>query len=178
MMRIGQSLTFALAMAASAVFAAPPQPVEQHNSNALWFENWNGLSNATLTVVAPGGEISEIFTAKGTPVYKLGGEKLEDGIYRYELSAATEEREKIVNKVNNGRGDKAREERAVPFFLEGSFTVYRGVIITPKELDEADFKVEPEEPGKDIESKDGDEGESKPPEDPIKEPDGKDSDEG
>lgn len=160
-MRIGQILALVLATAATAAFAAPPKPVEQFNSTALWFENWSGLSNATMTVVAPSGESSEIFEPKGTPVYKLASSKAEDGIYRYELSAATEERVKVINKIDNGRGDKARDSVAVPFYLEGAFTVQGGRIIRPKEVNESDFKPEePGEPGKDVLA-DGDEG-SKP----------------
>lgn len=115
-------------------FAA--EPVQQYNSNALWFENWIDLSNATLKVVAPDGTITDVYTATGTPVFQLNGAEVLDGVYRYELSAASTEREKIVNKINNGRGDAAQDDAAKPVYLNGAFTVSRGVIITPEEISE------------------------------------------
>ena len=94
------SLAIALAAATAAKAA---EPVEQHNSSALWFVNWVGLSNATLIVAEPDGNIVQIYAKDGTPVYQLKGE-VADGIYRYELSAATDKKEKIVNAIDSGRG--------------------------------------------------------------------------
>ncbi|WP_204115939.1 hypothetical protein [Shimia biformata] len=116
--------------------ALASEPVEQHNSNAFWFENWRGLSNATLTVAAPDGRLTEIFAATGTPVFHLSGSKVLDGVYRYELSAATDEQAEIINPINNGRGENQRDTRAKPFFTAGHFTVSRGVIITPEDIKE------------------------------------------
>lgn len=117
---------------AGAVLAA--DPVQQHNSNTVWFENWFGLNNATLRITAPDGQISDIFAASGTPVYQLNGREVLDGLYRYELSAATEETTKIINPIDNGRGENARDSHAKPFYLNGHFTVSRGVIITPESV--------------------------------------------
>lgn len=124
-----------------ALFLAPApgraaNPVQQHNSNAVWFENWTGLSNATLTVVAPDGRITQIEAASGTPVFQLSGAEVVDGVYRYELRAATQEQVRIVNQIDNGRGEAQRDSAAVPFLLNGSFTVSRGVIITPEDIKE------------------------------------------
>ena len=118
--------------------AAASEPVQQHNSNALWFENWGGLTNATLKVIAPGGQITELFVASGTPVYQLPSRDVLDGVYTYELSAAMREQEAIVNPINNGRGDAARTTAAKSFHAWGSFVVSRGVIITPEDLREDD----------------------------------------
>ena len=123
-----------VAATTSPVFAADPK--QQHNSNAVWFENWAGLSNATLTITAPNGKISEIFAPAGTPVYQLSGRDIVDGIYRYELNAATEEKIKIVNPIDNGRGDNASDTMAKPFALTGAFVVSRGVIIRPEDIKE------------------------------------------
>lgn len=120
----------------TATGAAAAEPVEQHNSNAFWFENWRDLSNATLIVASPNGQITEVFAASGTPVFQLSGERVVDGVYRYELSAATNEQTTIVNPVDNGRGDNQRDTRAKPFYTAGYFTVSRGVIITPEEISE------------------------------------------
>ncbi|RFP86710.1 hypothetical protein DZK27_13880 [Rhodobacteraceae bacterium 63075] len=120
------------------VAAWAAEPVQQHNSNAVWFENWTGLSNASLTVVAPNGKITKIFAESGTPVFQLQSDEVQDGVYRYELSAATEEEVESVNKVDNGRGDKASGTTRKPFYTTGRFIVSRGVIITPEEIKEED----------------------------------------
>jgi hypothetical protein len=116
--------------------AAAASPVEQHNSNALWFENWSGLRNATLVVSAPNGTLTTIEAATGTPVFQLSGAEIADGIYRFELSAATDEQVKILNPQNNGRGTAQPDSMAKPFYLNGNFTVSRGVIITPEDVTE------------------------------------------
>lgn len=116
--------------------AATPEPVQLHNSNAVWFENWTGLSNATMTIVSPDGQIIEVFSASGTPVFQLSGRQVLDGIYNYELRAATEETRKIVNQIDQGRGDAQRDSVAVPYYATGYFVVERGVIITPETIKE------------------------------------------
>lgn len=121
---------------ASSAFAETPKPVQQNNSNAVWFENWQGLSNATWTIAMPDGEIIQIFTKQGTPVFQLEGSEVLDGIYRYELTAATEEKVKIKNQVNNGRGDAARDFAFKPFAMSGAFHVQRGVIVVPEMIKE------------------------------------------
>ena len=124
------------ALWAPATQAETPHPVQQNNSNALWFENWTGLSNATLSVSTPEGELISLFAASGTPVFELKNREMVDGIYRYELSAATEEEVKIVNKINDGRGENSRDSAAKPYYLAGAFVVSRGVIIQPEEVKE------------------------------------------
>ncbi len=117
-------------------FASMAAPIKQHNSNAVWFDNWTGLSNATLVVVAPDGTITTVQTASGTPVFQLTGSAVLDGVYRFELRAATDEQVKIINPTNNGRGEAQLDSRAKPFLLNGNFVVSRGVIITPEEVSE------------------------------------------
>lgn len=115
--------------------ALEADPVQQHNSNALWFENWLGLRNATLVIAAPNGTVTEIFAASGTPVFELARDTVLDGTYRYELKAATDTLEEIANPLDNGRGEAAGT-KAKPFYMSGSFVVSRGVIITPETLTE------------------------------------------
>ena len=50
--------------------------------------------------------------------------------------AAGEEQITIVNKIDNGRGDKASDTQAKPFYLSGRFVVSRGVIVKPEEIKE------------------------------------------
>lgn len=138
------SLTLALGLntglIVSSALAADPDPVQQQNSTAIWFENWFGLSNATLTVTAPNGAVTALFAASGTPVYQLvipgSGDPVLDGLYRYELTAAGEDRVEIVNAIDNGRGEAAQDSLAKSFALTGQFTVARGVIIPPEDIQE------------------------------------------
>ncbi|WP_146591334.1 hypothetical protein [Puniceibacterium confluentis] len=129
-------LAAGLSLGLAAAAAAATDPVQQHNSSAVWFENWTGLSNATLVVVAPNGKITEIYAASGTPVFELDRAEAQDGVYRYELRAATEEREAIINPSDDGRGEAQRDSTAVPFYATGHFVVERGAIITPKDEQE------------------------------------------
>ncbi len=126
----------AFSFAAFATAALAADPVQQHNSSAVWFENWQGLSNATMTIYAPTGKITVIEAKSGTPVYQLDRAETVDGIYRYDLTAATEETVKIVNPINNGRGDAQSDSHNVPFAMSGSFVVSRGVIVTPEIVSE------------------------------------------
>lgn len=128
----GLGLTLACISGAAALTV---DPVQQHNSNAVWFENWTGLSNGTLVVAAPNGKITEIHAVSGTPVFELDRASVQDGIYRFELKAATEETVEVVNPVDNGRGEIATSQ-AKPFYMNGFFVVSRGVIITPEEIRE------------------------------------------
>ncbi len=105
------------------------EPKQQFNSTALWFENWTGLSNGMLKVVMPNGKIIEVFTASGTPVFETRGLDLQDGIYTYSVTAATEETEEIVNPIDNGRGGKPATTQAVSFEMSGQFAVSRGAIV-------------------------------------------------
>ncbi|MDE4063469.1 MAG: hypothetical protein P1U91_15590 [Pseudophaeobacter sp. bin_em_oilr2.035] len=118
-----------------AALAMPIDPVQQHNSNALWFENWTGLSKATLVVAGPDGTVTRVFAEAGTPVFELGRGEVLDGIYRYELKAATEETVKIINPIDNGRGESS-DSRTKPFYMNGAFQVSRGVIIVPEDIRE------------------------------------------
>ena len=113
-----------------------PAPVQQHNSNAVWFENFAGLSKTSMIISFPDGTVETIHAQSGTPVFKLTGSQVLDGVYNYELRAATDKTEEIKNPIDNGRGDAARNERAVPFFANGHFVVSRGVIITPEDIKE------------------------------------------
>lgn len=129
----------ALVFSSLATFAMAqdtPKPVQQHNSNAVWFENWVGLSNTTMTVADPIGKITAIHAESGTPVFQLQSGDVVDGIYRYEIKAATKEEQKIVNQIDNGRGKDQKDSTAKPYFLSGYFTVSRGVIVTPDDVKE------------------------------------------
>lgn len=113
------------------------EPVERTNATAIWFENWGDLSNASLTISSPDGTIQTINSDRGTPVFNLRDlEKVEDGVYNYELSAATSEKVEIKNALDNGRGAAAKKETFVPFQTNGFFIVSRGVIAKQGQIKE------------------------------------------
>lgn len=126
-------------MMAAPLAAQDIKLVEQHNSNALWFENWSGLSNANLAVREPSGQVLNFPSKKGSPVFYLEKSEGADGIYKYELRAATEEKARRVNKLYSGR-DKEPESAAVPYTLTGFFVVSRGVIVEKDTSSEDDDK--------------------------------------
>jgi hypothetical protein len=120
--------------AALSANASMAEPVALTNSNALWFENWKSEFNATLRVVAPNGEFEEVTSTSGTPVFELNRSAVQEGVYTYELSAATAEKIAIVNPQNNGRGEAARDTQNVGIVINGQFIVSRGVIQADAQL--------------------------------------------
>ena len=100
----------------------------------VWFENWGTLSNATLKVISPDGTVSTFMSERGTPRVSLRDLKsVEDGVYKYDLSAATDEVIKVDTELNNGRGKAQRDTMFKPFSMGGIFFVTRGAI-SQKEL--------------------------------------------
>ena len=111
----------------SAAYAA--EPIERDNTNAVWFENWIGLKNATLKVAMPSGKIVDVYAESGTPVFKLDPADSADGVYGYELTAATDKLQPVVNPIDNGRGTAEKTQVAVGFAMTGAFLVSRGAIV-------------------------------------------------
>jgi hypothetical protein len=77
-----------------------------------------------------------VLAESGTPVFRLTGNPIVDGVYRYEISAASDEMTQILQPVDNGRGENAKTERNKPFYMTGQFVVSRNVIITPEDIQE------------------------------------------
>jgi hypothetical protein len=113
------------------------EPVTRMNTTAIWFENWGDLSNAAFVVTSPDGTIQTVKSDRGTPVFNLRDlSKVVDGVYQYELSAATSETVEIKNPQNNGRGAAEKKEIFVPFLANGVFFVDRGVISKQENIKE------------------------------------------
>ncbi len=111
------------------ITAVAGAPLERTNSSALWFENWGDLSNASLAVISPEGVRVDVRNERGTPVFRLRDlTPVVDGVYSYELRAASSEKIKIRNPIDNGRGKMAKTEMAKPYLMNGFFIVKRGVI--------------------------------------------------
>ena len=129
-------LLSAVLVLASPIAWAASDPVQQHNTDAVWFENWIGLSNATMVVASPDGEISRVVAEVGTPVFQLERGTAVDGVYRYELRATTDVKAPTSKKSNRRNTDGETVERMVPFYTTGFFIVERGVIVTKQEVEE------------------------------------------
>ncbi|WP_298290009.1 hypothetical protein [uncultured Litoreibacter sp.] len=130
-------LSFGLILVSPTAFAdTKPNPVQMHNSNTVWFENWVGLANASLVVASPDGTIERVEARNGTPVYRLSGSAI-DGIYQFELRAATdkEDTRKQKNALRIQEDDDA-PKLMIPFYRTGFFVVERGVVITPEDVEE------------------------------------------
>lgn len=124
-----------LVFSGNPVFAA--QPVERTNTTALWFESWGRLSNATLKIGAPDGNLTTVFAETGTPTFHLRDlSPVTDGVYRYELTAATDEMIPAKKKANNGRGEGQKDQVHKSFQMGGYFIVTRGVITKKEDLKE------------------------------------------
>ena len=131
-----------LLSASLAIFATvqplSADPIQQHNSNTVSFGNWIGLSNATLVVAAPNGKISQIYAESGTPVFKLNKAEAIDGVYRYELRAAVDEKPAVRILSNGSVSNAQSDSTGVPYYGTGHFVVEGGMIITPREIEEED----------------------------------------
>ena len=106
--RVAICMLVAAAPASAAFAQSPPTPQQQSNSSALWFENWGSLSHATLKIVTPAGKVLRVYAETGTPVFQLQGQTVGDGVYRYDLTAATAETRPVDSEVNNGREIRRR----------------------------------------------------------------------
>lgn len=101
---------------------------ERLTPNALSFTGGASFTNAKLVVRGPDDYEDETTASRGLPVFRITGGRMQDGVYFYSLSAATDEEVPIKKKVDNGRGDGARDFTLKPFYKEGMFRVSRGLI--------------------------------------------------
>ena len=123
----------------SALYAA--EPVQTNNSNTVWFENWIGLSQANMRVASPDGEVKDVFAELGTPVFTLSGNRVLDGVYRYELRASTDEKIKNRDYSKDSVLEGESEEYTVKqLYTTGSFVVERGIIVKPDDTEEVEGK--------------------------------------
>ena len=124
------------ALTLPAIVAA--QPVQQNNSNAVWFENWIGLSNANMRVATPEGDITDVRAEVGTPVFELATGEAMDGVYRYELRASTEEMVKNRDYDKDAEAGQENEEFvAKQLYKTGLFFVERGLIVKHEGTEES-----------------------------------------
>jgi hypothetical protein len=127
---LAMTASFALAGALSA------QEVEERIQNgALSFSGGNGFTNAMLKITGPGEFEAEQTASRGLPVFRAKNSgRLLDGMYQYELSAATDEKVKIKKPVDNGRGSATRDYTMKPFHKYGAFLVKKGTIVSAENV--------------------------------------------
>ncbi len=96
-------------------------------------------SHTTLTIAGPGGFFAKDYSKSGsTSIDLLKKKATADGVYTYEITAASSETVTIRDPQNNGRGraDRATRKRGVS--ATGTFVVKGGLIV------EMSDEIEPE----------------------------------
>ena len=87
-------------------------------------------SRATLTITGPDGFVFRTFSKTGNPTVDLIKAKANvDGLYTYEITAASSETVTIRNPLNNGRGGADRTTMKRGVSASGSFVVKGGLIV-------------------------------------------------
>ncbi|MEX0343968.1 MAG: hypothetical protein AB3N20_03530 [Rhizobiaceae bacterium] len=128
-------LAGALTLAVTAAFANKPMDAEIILQGSEVRVNLGAdLSNATLTIGGPNGYYAATSSERGSlsiDLIKTGGTA--DGVYTYEVKAATSETIKILNPVDNGergarRGGLDAGTSYVPAYTFGSFRASGGII--------------------------------------------------
>jgi hypothetical protein len=105
---------------------------EDFSGTRLSFSADSALSNFTLNVSGPDDYYGQIFSARVVPSFRLADHgSVPDGIYRYQITAATPERVRRASPRPDGAD--GREPGAGPGFVgmsqSGSFRVVNGRIL-------------------------------------------------
>lgn len=98
-------------------------------------------SNVQLTVAGPGGYYATEATGSASPSLRLsdhlaGDSRLRDGLYKFQITAATDKEVPVENRLNNGRGDAERKTKRVSASASGTFRVKNEQILELKDLKE------------------------------------------
>lgn len=129
---------------------------ESFSGDTLAFNYKGNFKNATISVAGPNGFRISSFQENGNPIVNLSnttesdsadGEltnnfneaiSLSDGIYKYEITVATDETVEITDNMNNGRGENARTTMNISEVQSGHFHVKDGSIVTYLDLKEGE----------------------------------------
>ena len=94
------------------------------------FSLGGAYSNATLTITGPDGFVIRNFSKTGNPAVDLIKAKANvDGVYTYEITAASSQTVTIRNPQNNGRGSADRGTMKRGVSASGTFVVKGGLIV-------------------------------------------------
>ena len=89
-----------------------------------------GTQNATLTVTGPNDYYRRTFSPDKNIALSLTNlGRLADGIYNYEITAATGQTKPVTVGLDNGRGDLERSVQNVGVTVAGTFRVRNGAIV-------------------------------------------------
>jgi len=134
---------------------------EYFDGSTISFDFKGNFSNATLSVTGPNGFNSSIFRTNGAPTLNLSqssdnssGQKslsgksstsalpseetLVDGKYNYQITVATDEIIKVVDKGNNGREENSKTTKNVGKTQSGFFRVKDGAIVSYLDIQEGE----------------------------------------
>lgn len=96
----------------------------------LSFNYKGNYSNATISVSGPNGFIQTHYQKNGSLTLDLNDlGSLSDGLYKYEITVATDKTVNTNSNMDNGRGKNAKTTMNVGEKQSGQFRVEGGVIV-------------------------------------------------
>ena len=115
--------------------------VERFLRGDLAFDLKGPYANVTLTVAGPGDFYARAFARRGVPSLRLRDfGPVDDGLYSYELTAASDEFLRARRGLDDGRDrDAPRLRRGIS--ATGSFLVVRGQIVASRRAWEESRRV-------------------------------------
>ncbi|HEX2256149.1 MAG TPA: hypothetical protein VHG92_05495 [Afifellaceae bacterium] len=132
------ALAVAVAAGLAGIASAQEMKASQRSSGGVvGFDLQGPYKNVTLSIAGPKGFSATTSVERGNPSLNLG-RGLPDGVYTYQLSAATDEPADVVPQgLDNGRGEGAKDRKPLrDVSTSGSFVVRNGSILPPQALAE------------------------------------------
>jgi hypothetical protein len=116
----------------SACLADDMVAAEQFGGTSLGFLLKGTLNNATLTVSGPDDFHASASSKTGAVALDLGKQgAVEDGLYTYQITAASADRAKVRTSLDNGRDREAEMKQYKGVTMSGTFLVKDGKVVQP-----------------------------------------------
>ena len=116
----------------SACLADDMVAAEQFGGTSIGFLLKSSLSRATLSVSGPDAFHASVYSESGAIALDLGKfGPVEDGFYKYEITAATDQPMRVRTPLNNGRDEKVKFTLHKGVAMNGTFRVKDGKIVKP-----------------------------------------------
>ncbi len=132
----------AINSAHAAMASNQPKAIENLSDGTLALELQGKpkvIHNVTLRVAGPNGYTASAFSKRDVPSIELSKYgKLTDGVYQYEMTAASGEKIEIQSDLDDGRGGKSPKVIYKSIAVAGSFIVRDGKIITKNDRKETE----------------------------------------